>query len=82
MVKQLPGIVVASEQGATRDHDVDGHLWVGGVVVEGHYHPFGVVSQEMLGRVQVVAVVGTDGRSAPVVIVPEYTHGESLPGLS
>ena len=52
------------------------------MVLQAHYHPFGMVSQEMLGRVEVVAVLDPDGQSAPVVTVSVCTHGESLPGLS
>ena len=48
--------------------DVDGDVGVCGVALQAHYHPFGMVSQEMLGRVEVVAVLDPDGRSAPVVM--------------
>ena len=82
LVKQRPEVVVAGRKCAIRSCKVDEHIRINGVVVEGYYQLCGVISQEVLGSVQVVAVLETDQGPALAVIMSVSTHGEGLPEKS
>ena len=68
-MKQQPDVVVAGRESAIRSHDVDEHIRINRVVVEGHYQLGGMVCQEVLGNVDVVAVSQTDDRTSLTVIL-------------
>lgn len=74
LVKQRPEVVVTSREDAVRSRDIDEHFRVNSVMIESDYHLGGVVSQKMLGGVQVIAVLETDKGPAQAVIVSVFTH--------
>ena len=73
-VKQRPEVVFAGRESAIRSRNVNEHIRVNRVVVEGNYQLGGMVGQKVLGDIHVVAVSQADDRMSLTVILSNIIY--------